>query len=57
MWVQKKDRGLKEQFFNGISNDNMIQIMRVLTAVLNNEIASKHLLTWSRKVKAQEAKK
>ena len=55
--VQGNDRQLKEQFINGINdNDMMIEILREWAAIKKtNELSSEQVLAWARRVEAQRA--
>ena len=54
-----KDRRLKGQFINGISNENMMTIIiwKLTAANKTSEIASEQLLAWTRKMKVQTTEK
>ena len=57
MGVQRKGR-LKEQFINGIYNDDMMtEIIRELTNKKANEITSEQVLSWARRVETQRVHK
>ena len=55
----QRGRRLKEQFKNGINNDDMMtEIIRELTAPKKTtEVTSELVLCWDRKVEAQRAQK
>ena len=48
MWVQRKGRGLKEQFVNGIIDDDMMtEIIRELMAIMKtNVFIGKQISVW-----------
>ena len=54
---KEKDWRLKEQFINGINNDNIItDIIQELTAVKKtSEITNEHKLAWTRITEAKRA--
>ena len=50
---KEKDRRLKEQFINGINDDNIAEIIGELIALKKtNEVTSKQVLAWARRVEA-----
>ena len=55
----KKDRRFKEQFINGINDDDrMTEIKRGLAAIKNtNETIIKQVIAWTRRVEAQRVQK
>ena len=57
--VHKNDRILKEQFVNGINDDDMMtDIIREWTAIKKtNEVTSEQVLAWTRRMEAQRTQK
>ena len=53
--TEKRDRRLKDQFINGIVNDDvMIEIIRELTILKTmNDITSEQVQNWAKRVEAQ----
>ena len=56
---KERDRRLKEQFINGINDDDMItENIRELTVIKRtNEITSKQVLSWAKKSRSIDYKK
>ena len=55
---KKKDRRLKEQFMNGINDTDMMTEIRQLAVIKRtNEVTSKQVLNWIKRVETQESKK
>ena len=56
---KETDRRLKEQFINGINDDDMMteKIRELITNKMRNEIISEHMSSWARRVDVQRVYK